>query len=364
MEKAVVGSQIESEIRLRISSGFYAEGSTLPSQQELAKEFQTSQTTISKALDRIRQSGIIERKPRLGTRVIPFDERSSNGAVCIFYSGIDPLLKEPNSIISGICEFLDNSNQHYECIHVNLIHGQDINTTADNIAKKYSGCIFVDAPGDLNLIVKLEEKQYPHVVANLEQELDVSCTWTDHTQSTAMAVHVLAAMGHRNIVLLSGGLNKAFYSRALEGYQKALKELNIEYKQSNVITVDHYAIDGTEAYKAMRNYLENNPLPTAIVACRDYLAWGAYQLLKEKDIEIGHDVSIIGYDDLTWPGEKSFLTTFAEPAWDLGYVAAEMLMERLIFGWKPVEKREVAASLILRMSVGPCRDKSFMTTSL
>jgi DNA-binding LacI/PurR family transcriptional regulator len=350
MDKAIVGSQIESEIRLRISSGFYAPGAYLPSQQKLAKEFQTSQTTIAKALDQIRQNGIIERTPRRGTRVIPFEERSSKGSVGILHTGGAPLSEEASLIINGICKTLGNNNQHYEFISLDSSSASSVAT----LIQKYSGCIFVELLGEKSLPLQLEEKKYPYIVANLEYDLDVSCTWADHTKATSSAVHTLAAMGHRRILLLTGELDRVFYSAAFEGYKTALKELNIEFNQSQVITVDHYAIDGTEAYKAMQHYLENHPPPTAIVACRDYLAWGACQALRTKNIKIGYDVSIIGFDNITWPGEESFLTTFNEPAWDMGCVAAEMLVERLIFGWKPVEKREIEASLILRRSAGPC----------
>lgn len=355
MDKAIVGSQIESEIRLRISSGVYASGTYLPSQQKLAKEFHTSQTTIAAALDCIRKNGIIERKPRLGTRIIPFKERSSKGAVGIFYAAVDSCLREPSLILSGIREVLDNNNQHYEFLSFDLL----ADSCVASLMEKYSGFIFIEFPGEefLPLSLQLEEKKYPCVVANLEYDFDVSCTWIDHTKATSSAVHTLDAMGHRRILLLAGELDKVFYNKALEGYKTALKELNIEFNQSLVVTVDRYDIDGTEAYKAMLHYLENNPLPTAVVACRDYLAWGACQALEKKNIRIGYDVSVIGFDDITWPGEKSFLTTFNEPAWDLGYVAAEMLIERLIFGWKPVEKREIETSLIIRRSAGPCWER-------
>jgi DNA-binding LacI/PurR family transcriptional regulator len=350
MKKSTVVFQIESEIRLRIASGFYAESKYLPSQKELAKEFATSQTTIANALDRIRQSGIIERKPRWGTRVIPASERSSKGSVGIL---LCPLTKEANLIIDGIIQGLEDNNQHYEIISLDLPLKRNYAKLADMLMDKYNGCIFVELPTDYSLALQMEKKKFPYVVANLESNLNFSGTWVDHAKTSFAAVHFLAAMGHRHILMLSGELNKVFYDKALDGYKKAMGELNIGFNESMIVAVGRYAIDGTEGYKAIKRYLKDKPLPSAIIACRDYLAWGAYRVLKERNVRVGHEVSIIGFDDITWLGEKSFLTTFAEPAWDLGYIAVEMLMERLIYGWKPVEKREVEASLILRRSVGP-----------
>ena len=41
----------------------------------------------------------------------------------------------------------------------------------------------------------------------------------------------------------------------------------------------------------------------------------------------------------------------------MGAVAAEMLVERIVTGWQPVEKREIPAPLILRQSVGPLLER-------
>ncbi|MCK5843345.1 MAG: LacI family DNA-binding transcriptional regulator, partial [Victivallales bacterium] len=69
-------------------------------------------------------------------------------------------------------------------------------------------------------------------------------------------------------------------------------------------------------------------------------------------------VSVIGFDNITWPEHDSYLTTFKEPAKEMGRVAAQMLLERLLTGWKPVERREVPSPLVVRASAGPPSGKS------
>ena len=63
-----------------------------------------------------------------------------------------------------------------------------------------------------------------------------------------------------------------------------------------------------------------------------------------------------GYDDLGWPQEKPFLTTFREPAYEMGQAAVDMVIDRLRNGWRPPERREFDAPLILRRSVSLCRE--------
>ncbi|HRU07010.1 MAG TPA: substrate-binding domain-containing protein, partial [Candidatus Brocadiia bacterium] len=159
-------------------------------------------------------------------------------------------------------------------------------------------------------------------------------------------------LGHRRIALLIRPADQYFYGMALKGYQNGLADAGIPFDASRVVVCQDP--DAVSAYVRVRDYLRDNPAPTALVAARDYLANGACQALVEKGLEIGRDVSVIGFDDTSWPLKQPFLTTFAEPNIELGRVAAEMLLERIIHGWQPVEKREVQATLILRKSAGPC----------
>ena len=54
-----------------------------------------------------------------------------------------------------------------------------------------------------------------------------------------------------------------------------------------------------------------------------------------------------------WPQEAPFLTTFREPCAEMGAAAAEMLVERIVNGWRKPEKREIEARFIVRRSAGP-----------
>ena len=61
--------QIAETLKRRILSGEYNQGKLSFTGEELEKEFNTSNITIRKALDRLRSDGIVERKRGLGTTV-------------------------------------------------------------------------------------------------------------------------------------------------------------------------------------------------------------------------------------------------------------------------------------------------------
>jgi DNA-binding LacI/PurR family transcriptional regulator len=103
---------------------------------------------------------------------------------------------------------------------------------------------------------------------------------------------------------------------------------------------------------AARKLLKGKHRPTAIVAGRDLHAEGICRLAGELGLVIGRDLSVVGFDDVSWTQEVPFLTTFREPCYELGAVAADMLIDRMTGGWRAPEQREIPAPLILRRSAG------------
>ncbi|ETY72971.1 GntR family transcriptional regulator [Lactiplantibacillus fabifermentans] len=64
-------NDIANELRKRIRTGVYSTEQGLPSQKELAKQFNTSRVTLQKALDVLTSEGLILGKRGLGTYVSP-----------------------------------------------------------------------------------------------------------------------------------------------------------------------------------------------------------------------------------------------------------------------------------------------------
>jgi GntR family transcriptional regulator of arabinose operon len=352
MWRATVQNRIGAEIRKRIADGLYAPGSKLPSQRLLAREFATSPTTISRALAELEAGGLIAQKPRAGTHVIPLSDRSGAGAVAILVAGENGAAPPPASyrpILDGVRKTLARRQQH-ACLAAEFF--DPALATPALLMKRYAGALFIQGLGFERLLPELEARRFPCVVAKLEKDIPVSCTWVDHAKSTQTAVRILAHLGHSRIALLTRSASRFFYGKAIEGYREALEREGIAFDPGRLITVPLATADG--AYRRMRDYLARRPAPTAIVAARDYLACGAARALTEKGLRIGTDVSLIGFDNTSWPTDDPFLTTFAEPDEELGAEAAAMLSDRLVGGWAPPEKREIEAPLILRRSAGPC----------
>ncbi len=355
VRKMLIREQIAAEIRRRIAQGEYAAGAFMPTARDLAREFATSRTTIGHALDALRGAGLIEVTQGRGTRVLSLTERPAQGSVGIFYIAEPPFVQKPALMIEPMQAVLRAGQQHVE-----LVCGaaRIAEMTPDEIVRRFSGALFVEGLGYEATLDELARRRFPVVVANLEKAHDVACTWVDHRKITLTAVRLLAALGHRHIALLMRPRKLFFYDQAFAGYRAGLEEAGLAFDPARVMVVErlHSPVDPISAYLQTRDFLPAHPEVTAIVACRDYLAGGACRVIAEAGKTVGRDISVIGFDDTTWPQEPPFLTTFMEPMAAMGAVAARMLMEQLTGTAGPpvAEKREIEAPLIIRRSVGPC----------
>ncbi len=59
--------RVETDMRARLAAGEWRPGEALPSVASLAEHYKTSRATVSKALRRIRDDGLIEIEPAWGT---------------------------------------------------------------------------------------------------------------------------------------------------------------------------------------------------------------------------------------------------------------------------------------------------------
>ena len=78
--------------------------------------------------------------------------------------------------------------------------------------------------------------------------------------------------------------------------------------------------------------LDVSPPPTAIFSGNNLMSIGALHAIVRRGLRVPEDVAMVGFDDFPYPWSDAFrprLTTVAQPTYELGRRAAEMLVERL-----------------------------------
>jgi DNA-binding LacI/PurR family transcriptional regulator len=218
--------------------------------------------------------------------------------------------------------------------------------------RDYDAVLCSEAAGAEKQVLDLEARGFPLVVINDHRDLPVSVTCLDHKAIFRSAVDLLVNLGHRRIALLSREPEFLYYGKAHEGYLEGLAEVGIPRDDRLIVDVTSNT-DAISAFLAVRPLIESDQRPTAIMAAKDCLAEGACRAMREAGLTPGRDISIVGFDDNSWGETPSFLTTFSESCHEMGAQAAEMVVERLLNGLRPPERRVVDAPLILRQSAFP-----------
>ena len=89
--------------------------------------------------------------------------------------------------------------------------------------------------------------------------------------------------------------------------------------------------------------------PTAIFAVNDFLAVGVMGAARERGLEAGRDVAIVGYNDTPLAGALPIgLSTIHSPMHQMGRLGLELLLQKLA-GGDPGSLR-LAPSLVVRGS--------------
>ena len=107
------------------------------------------------------------------------------------------------------------------------------------------------------------------------------------------------------------------------------------------------------AYEGMKRYLEGGPsLPSAFFVDNDTIAIGAMQALKECGYDIPGDVSIIGFDNISYGAVSDPpLTTINEYKHEMGATAVRELLYSIENQCRIKTKIQVCTDFVERGSV-------------
>ena len=126
----------------------------------------------------------------------------------------------------------------------------------------------------------------------------VDCIGIDNEYLVRQGVRYAHKMGHRHIGFLASRVFTYNFLERLAAYRTAMNELELEIGEQDIAYLHCTA---NQAFEDMRRYLaacDPAELPTCFVAGNDLLAMGAIKALKEYQIRIPQDISIIGFDDM------------------------------------------------------------------
>lgn len=172
----------------------------------------------------------------------------------------------------------------------------------------------------------------------------------DNLYGAYQGVKHLLEKGYHKIAFITGALTSNTATERLQGYKEALKECDIPIDERYIKTGHYKSEWGVEATELL---LSEGINFDAIFCGNDLIALGVMKTLIGKGFKIPDDVGIVGFDDI-WMANMVVpeLTSVRQPNYEMGYKAAQMLIEVISGYGIPTEKREIVLKpeLIIRKS--------------
>ncbi len=214
------------------------------------------------------------------------------------------------------------------------------------------GIMLVAPRSDSPLLRWVVEHGVPAVVVGAWlPEIPIPCVEVDNENGVYEGVRYLIEEGHRRIGIVAGPLHQTSAVQRERGYLRALEEAGITFNPQWLYRGDYTYESGKQGALTL---LERDPSLTALVCGNDVVALGSLQALHSRGIRVPDQISVIGFDDLP---EGTLvtpqLTTVHHPRHEIGYLAAQVLVEQLHQPGETVVRRMVSANLVIRQSVAP-----------
>lgn len=172
----------------------------------------------------------------------------------------------------------------------------------------------------------------------------------------SLSLNHLSELGHRKIMLLTGQENISQVADRNRGILDAISKIMVN-DRPQVTELRIVNMSAQSAYEVIKNQLKGGFEHTGIICGNDLIALGAIRALREMNISVPGDVSIIGYDDIDFAASASIpLTSVSQPAYEMGYAAAELIISECENPERHVHQRiEFQPRLIIRSSTGPVK---------
>ena len=158
-----------------------------------------------------------------------------------------------------------------------------------------------------------------------------------------LTTHLIDSGYRRNVFFY--GTTSATGRQRREGYAAAMAAHGLEAQ------ADAWPATVDRARAAARERLHRRPWPDALVGSSGLILLGLTEALREAQVRFPDSVALAGFDDLPWtrlvePG----ITVIAQPIYDIGRAAIELLLQRIDKPEQAVRRVVLRGELIERGS--------------
>lgn len=289
--------QVKELIKARIKSGYYQRGQKLNCRTSLAKEFKTTLSTCSRAVDELLAEKELESQVGVGTFVA---ERNIEKRYQIY--GIVRTLNNP--FYGKFADTLEISLAGKNFLPAKIVNTQfdpakEASTVAALLTESNSVIVMCGFLSPETRVLILEHPERFYIFGHAKElQGKTNLISTDLEQGTYLSVKHLIEMGHRDIGIITVSGNDL----KTEGYRRALPEAGIGIKEEFVAcvspSVDRIPAEAlsVEMNGILDGFLKCGRRPTAVFCTSDFIAVNFISACQMRGLRIPEDFSVCGYD--------------------------------------------------------------------
>lgn len=318
-----------------------------PTIAQIAQIAGVSVPTVSKVLNdradvavstRERVEQVIEEYGFVRNRAARALRKGKTGLVDLILPRLDDEYYLP--ILEGVAQVLREAGVRLVLTSTNYRSEEEVQWI-DTVTDHSTDGILVVLPSE-EAIEHLEHSGLPYVLIHNQGGLlsTVPSVRITSWEGGFVATSHLVNLGHRRIAYIGKTASARDAIERIAGYRAALSEANVPIDAQLQCDGNFTEADG---YAATKTLLKLAEPPTAIFAGNDRQAAGVYKALHEFGMSVPGNMSIIGFDNLSYTELMNPpLTTVHAPRLELGRTATTMLL-RLI-NKEPLEMARVVLS--------------------
>ncbi len=217
------------------------------------------------------------------------------------------------------------------------------------LAENVAGVIISPSREQDDPCEKLLKNNIPMVVVDRRlPDVAVDTVVVDNFHGAYALVEHLIQDGHTRIGAILGVPSATTGRERREGYLQAITDHRLTRLPELLRTgIPQEAI----GYQLANDLLNLPEPPTALFTGNNLLTMGTVRAIQERGLHIPDDIAIGAFDAINWMSLiKPELTVVAQPTYQLGQAAANLLLQRLEDHTRPVQEVILQTQLLIRQS--------------
>ncbi|NQX62253.1 GntR family transcriptional regulator [Paenibacillus qinlingensis] len=366
--------RIYETLREEILQRKYNIGDRVPSEKELADDYNVSRITSKKALEMLAEVGLIVRKPGKGSfvaeegdpsaEVLSSEERAKHTLIGLVITDFGNTFG--TEMIYGM-ERASADNDSFLVLRRSFgLPENEEKAIRSFLELGVDGIIVFPAQGEFYNaeILKLVIQQFPLVLVDRHLKgVAAASISTDNISAARTGTDYLLDLGHKQICLLTPPpMDTTAIEDRIEGFVRAHAERGVLVDRSlwldeimSTLPNSFHQPNMDQDIEMIKAHLRSNPQITALFAIEYNIALLAKAAVEQMGLQIPGDISILCFDSpSTTLGSGYRFTHMIQNEDEIGKLAVENVL-KLKRGEKVSNKTTLDAKLIIGESTGPVK---------